>query len=83
MTNTITEQPTIETLEQVFDYIKLLPFVRDYTDQHPNGGIRQRKAGKGTNPTDKNKTFKPHEIEALKAGWGNFKKDVDKVMSKI
>lgn len=83
MINTNKEHQTIETLEQVFDYIKMLPFVRDYTDQNPNGGIRQRKAGNGTNPTDKNKTFKPHEIEALKAGWCDFKKDVDKVMSKV
>lgn len=73
----------IQTLEEVFNYVKLLPFVTDYTDQNPNGGIRQRKAGKGTNPTDKNKTFKQHEKEALKTGWEQFKAQVDAVMNNI
>lgn len=73
----------MQNLEEVFDYIKLLPFLIDYAEVNPNSGIRTRKTGKGTNKNDKNKSFTEADKQALKKGWLKFKTDVDKIMNTI
>lgn len=73
----------MQNLEQVFDYIKFLPFLEQYTDINPNGGIRGRKTGKGTNKNDKQKTFTDADKTAIKEGLITLIKDVNQVIKSI
>jgi hypothetical protein len=73
----------MQNLNEAFEVIKFLPFIEKYTDQNPNGGIRTRKTGKGTNSTDKKTGFKDEEVAAIKAGGLKMVEDLKRVFEAL
>lgn len=70
-------------IEELFNYMKFLPFLIDYARINPNNGIRARKVGKGTNNNDKNKNFTDTDLKDIKRGWNKFIHDFQPVIDKI
>jgi hypothetical protein len=73
----------MQNLEDIFELIKFEKFIVNYTTIPIKGGIKARKAGKGTNESDKNKTYKPGEIEDMKNGLIKLLTDINQVVKKI
>jgi hypothetical protein len=73
----------MENLQDVFGFIKLIKLLNSYTKVNPNGGIRHRISGNGTNETDKNKSLTDKDKAVLKEGLQTFINDVQKVIDKL
>lgn len=72
-----------KTIEELFNYLKMLPFLVDYSGVNPNNGIRGRKVGKGTNKNDKKTSFTNKDLQDIKKGWDGFIADFQPVINSI
>lgn len=73
----------MNTIQEIFDFVKFKPFLEKYTDINPDGGIRHRKTGNGTNQASKNKEFTEDDRKVLKAGLQKLVKDINKIIDKV
>jgi hypothetical protein len=72
----------MDTLQDVFEYIKFTKLLENFTDINPTGGIRHRIIGIKTNNIDKKSGLTEKDRAALKAGLTEFISQVQKVIDK-
>lgn len=70
----------METIKDLFNYLKANKIIEDYTNIPLNGGIRHRLAGRGTNADDNKKGPTDQEVEEIINGWEKFVKDGNEVV---
>lgn len=72
----------MENLEDIFEYIKCVRFLEDFTAIKPNSGIRHRLTGNGTNKTDKNKGLTDNDKAGLTEGLQTFVNNLQTLIDK-
>ena len=72
----------MQTIEDIFDYVKFSKLLEGFTDIKPGSGIRHRMAGKGTNKNDKVQGLTEKDKEGIKAGLKQFFAEANAILDK-